>query len=209
MNETLMTTEAATPTEGEGASNQDTQAATGAAEGVQQQVSEGQPAQAPAEGQQQTEEKSQGVPESYEFTVPEGVMVLDGAKEAYAEVAKELGLSQEQAQKAFEKLSSKGMEAQRMQLDTMSRQWAEQSTADPEFGGERLQESLKVSKQAMDAFGTQELKNLLNESGLGNHPELIRFMYRAGKAISEDKFVAASSGHAKAKDPAEVLFGNS
>lgn len=196
MNETLMTTEAATPTEGEGASNPDTQAATGAAEGIQQQAAEG----------QQTEAKPQ-IPENYEFTVPEGVTVLDGAKEAYAEVAKELGLTQEQAQKAFDKLSSKGLEAQRAQLETMTKQWADQSTADPEFGGEKLQESLAVSRKALDSFGTPELRNLLNESGLGNHPELIRFMYRAGKAISEDKFIAGRSGQAQAKDPAEVLFG--
>lgn len=207
MNETMMTTEAATPTEGEGASNPDTQAATGAAEGVQQQAAEGQPAQGEQSTEsQQTEAKPQ-IPENYEFTVPEGVTVLDGAKEAYAEVAKELGLTQEQAQKAFEKLSSKGVEAQRAQLETMTKQWADQSTADPEFGGEKLQESLVVSRKALDSFGTPELRNLLNESGLGNHPELIRFMYRAGKAISEDKFIAGRSGQAQAKDPAEVLFG--
>jgi hypothetical protein len=32
------------------------------------------------------------------------------------------------------------------------------------------------------------------ETGFGNHPEIIRFMYRAGKAISEDSYVGNSEG---------------
>ena len=45
-----------------------------------------------------------------------------------------------------------------------------------------------------NAFGTEPFKQLLSESGLGNHPEVIRFMYRAGKAISEDSYVGNSQG---------------
>jgi len=187
-NETLMTTEAATTTEGEAASQPDTQATTGVAEGVQQQA-QSQPA--PTEGQP-AQEKPQ-IPESYEFATPEGVEILEGAKEAYAEVAKELGLTQEQAQAAFSKLAAKGVENQRAQLETVNRTWVAQSTADPEFGGEKLQENLAVSKKALDTFGTKELRDLLNESGLGNHPEVIRFMYRAGKAISEDTVIVGKA----------------
>jgi hypothetical protein len=60
----------------------------------------------------------------------------------------------------------------------------------------------------MDAFATPELRTLLNESGLGNHPEIIRAFYRAGKAISEDGFVAG--GHkATDKGDAKRLYPNS
>ena len=47
---------------------------------------------------------------------------------------------------------------------------------------------------ALKAFATPELRELLQKSGLGNHPEIIRFMYRAGKAISTDDYVGASQG---------------
>lgn len=192
MSETLMTTEAATPTEGQAASNPDTQAATGAVEGVQEQAQASQQGQ--PEGEPQPEQQPQ-LPESYEFTVPEGIEIHEGAKEAYAEVAKELKLTQEQAQAAFEKLAAKGHANQVAQLEAMSKGWAEKSTVDPEFGGEKLQENLVVAKKALDAFGTPELRALFNESGLGNHPEVIRFMYRAGKAVSEDKFIAGNASN--------------
>mgnify|MGYP000700477353 CR=1 FL=1 len=66
-----------------------------------------------------------------------------------------------------------------------------------------------VAKKALDTFGTPEFRTLLNESGLGNHPEMIRMMFRAGKAISEDKFVPAGSGSPKgAKDAANALYPN-
>lgn len=206
--ETLMTTEAATTTEGEAASNPDTQAATGAAEVVQQQApadqqTEAQPAEAkPEDGKPQ-------LPESYEFTAPEGVQLHEGAKEAYAEVAKELGLTQEQAQAAFSKLAARGAENQRSQMEAAARAWVEQSTADPEFGGEKLQENLAVSKRALDTFGTPELRNLLNESGLGNHPEVIRFMYRAGKAISEDTVVVGKGPQGGTKNDAKSFYAAS
>jgi len=64
-----------------------------------------------------------------------------------------------------------------------------------------------VAKKALDSFGTPELRTLLNESGIGNHPELIRFMVRAGKAISSDTFVAGERGAAGARrDLASNLY---
>ena len=70
------------------------------------------------------------------------------------------------------------------------------SEVDKEFGGEKLSENLSTAKKALDQFGTPELRSLLNESGLGNHPEFIRFMFRAGKSISEDRYVGQANGAA-------------
>ena len=52
----------------------------------------------------------------------------------------------------------------------------------------------KTAKSALDTFGNDALKSLLVETGFGNHPEIIRFMYRAGKAISEDSYIGNSEG---------------
>jgi len=204
MSETLMTTEAATPSEGAEASTTDTQAATVAVEGVQEQVIE---TKTEAVAEVKVEEKTQ-IPESYEFSAPEGVPINEGAKEAYAEVAKELGLTQAQAQAAFEKLAAKGHASQVQQLDAMAKEWAEKSTSDSEFGGVSLQENLSVAKKALDAFGSPELRSLLNESGLGNHPEMIRLLYRAGRAVSEDKFVGGSSNASASKASAKAFYSN-
>lgn len=197
--ETLMT-EAATTTEGTTASEQATQQpATGAGDGgQQQQASEGQGTQGQqAEGTKtegEQEKKPEGAPESYEFKAPEGVQFDDTVIGAFSEVAKELNLPQDQAQKVLDKVAPVIQARQLEQFETARTEWAETAKADKEFGGEKLAENLGVAKKALDAFATPELRTLLDQSGLGNHPEVIRMFYRAGKAISEDRFVSGQGG---------------
>ena len=200
--ETLMT-EAATTTEGATASEQATQqSATGAGEGgQQQQATEGQGTQGQqAEGtnteggQQQQEKKPEGAPESYEFKAPEGTQFDDAVIGAFSEVAKELNLPQDQAQKVLDKMAPVIAARQAEQFQAARTEWAEAAKTDKEFGGEKLTENLGTAKKALDALATPELRTLLEESGLGNHPEVIRVFYRAGKAISEDRFVAGQAG---------------
>lgn len=138
--------------------------------------------------------KPTGAPEKYEFKAPEGQEFDPAVLDSYSEVARELNLSQEAAQKLLDKVAPRMQERQLEQIQTIRNEWADNARADKEFGGEKLNANLAVAKKALDAFGTPELRSLLNESGLGNHPELIRFMFRAGAAISEDRFVAGSQG---------------
>ncbi|MFN3543729.1 MAG: hypothetical protein ACK4UX_02645 [Thiobacillus sp.] len=200
--ETLMT-EAATTTEGATASEQaNQQSATGAGEGgQQQQATEGQGTQGQqAEGtkteggQQQQEKKPEGAPESYEFKAPEGTQFDDAVIGAFSEVAKELNLPQDQAQKVLDKMAPVIAARQAEQFQAARTEWAEAAKTDKEFGGDKLAENLGTAKKALDALATPELRTLLEESGLGNHPEVIRVFYRAGKAISEDRFVGGQAG---------------
>lgn len=140
-------------------------------------------------------------PESYEFTPAEGYEFDPKTLAAYSEVAKELNLPQESAQKILDKMAPAMAEKQAAQIEEIRNQWAESSKTDKEFGGEKLTESLASAKKALDAFGTPELVTLLNESGMGNHPDVIRFMVRAGKAISEDGFVLGGRGASSGSTP--------
>ena len=154
--------------------------------GEQEQKSEGEPSDKTGQEageQEQTEQK--GAPESYEeFKAPEGQQFDPEVLNNFKDVAKELNLSQEAAQKMLDKMAPVVAQRQSQQMEAFRSQWAEQSTTDKEFGGEKLSENLGVARKALDTFGSTELKSLLNESGLGNHPEFIRLLYRAGKAIS-------------------------
>ena len=203
--ETLMT-EAATTTEGATASEQaPQQSATGAGEGgQQQQATEGQGTQGQqAEGTKtegEQEKKPEGAPESYEFKAPEGVQFDDTVIGAFSEVAKDLNLPQEQAQKVLDKMAPVMQARQLEQLQAARADWAESAKTDKEFGGEKLAENLGMAKKALDTFATPELRALLNESGLGNHPEVIRMFYRTGKAISEDRVVTGQGGAANQGD---------
>lgn len=221
----MLMTDAATTTEGQAAS-QAAPAATNAAAAqaagdaaaasaaTQQQSTDGQTAKAgepPADGAKPDGEqaKPQGAPEKYEFKVPEGVQLDDKAQTVFSEVARELNLTQEAAQKVLDKMGPVIAGRHAEALTQAKAQWVEAAQTDKEYGGEKLAENLSVAKKALDQFGTPELRTLLNESGLGNHPEIIRAFFRAGKAISEDKFVPATGDGPKgAKDPAKALYPN-
>jgi len=182
-----------------------------------QQPTDSQPAAAAP--QDSTEGKTEGdqakaadepvVPEKYEFKAPEGREFDPAVLEQFSEVAKELKLTQEGAQKVIDKLGNAFAEKQANTLETAKAEWVQSATADKEFGGEKLNENLAVAKKALETFGTPELRALLNESGLGNHPEIIRAFYRAGKQISEDRFVPGGiGGFSGARDPAKSLYPN-
>lgn len=141
-----------------------------------------------------------GSPDSYEFQPIENVNFDEGVIKAFSEVAKELDLSQAAADKVLNKVAPVLTQRSLEKIQQERQQWVESSTNDKEFGGDKLEENLAVANKAIDALGTPELRTLLNESGLGNHPELIRVFYRAGKAISEDGFVAGQGGNTNAKD---------
>jgi len=218
MTEMLMTDQAATTTEGTAssqtpASNASTDAAPA---GTQQQATSGQNQQATQDGQAagNTDGKVTGAPEAYEFKAPEGKEFDPEVINSVSDIAKELDLPQDAAQKMIDKLAPKIQERQMQVIEQVRNDWAQQAQTDKEYGGEKLTENLAVAKKALDAFGTPELRSLLNESGLGNNPEVIRFMFRAGKAISEDRFVGGapsggkSAGPKSFNDAASALYSN-
>ena len=132
------------------------------------------------------------VPESYEFTMPEGVQLDQTAADEFTAIAKELKLDQATAQKVADvgaKMAQRQQEAHVKLVET----WTEAVKTDKEIGGDKLAENLGVARKALEAFGTPELKDVLNSTGLGNHPAVIKVFYKFGKAISEDRFVTGGA----------------
>lgn len=195
----------------------DTTSAAATDAGTQQQASDAQQTQDAAktaegdgeQGKSADDATKSQVPEKYEFNMPEGVQMDEAGVEAFSAFAKEAGLSQEAAQGLISKLAPAMQARQAEAVEATKAQWVESAKADKEFGGDKLSENLAVAKKALDAFGSPELREFLNTSGLGNNPEIIRAFYRAGKAISEDRFVpSGGSGAAGTKDPAKSLYPN-
>ena len=146
-------------------------------------------------------------PEAYEFVMPEGVELDEKAAGEFSEIAKELKLPQEQAQKLID-LYAKRVQGQVDTHRATVEGWATSVKADKEIGGDKLPESLATARKAVEAFGSPQLKDLLNTSGLGNHPEFVKLMFRAGKAISEDRFIVGGESGAVNTDIAKSLYPN-
>jgi len=80
------------------------------------------------------------------------------------------------------------------------------SENDEEFGGQKFNENAGMAKEALKQFGNEELSDLMDSTGLGNHPEVIRFFFRVGKAMKEDNFSTGPSGNEQ-KTAAQIMFG--
>ena len=169
-------------------------------EGEGQVVKTGEVATDPAKaGEVVTEQKEI----EYAFEMPEGVEVDKVRQDEFVALAKEAKLPADVAQKIV------GMEAKRIQAEAeahvaLVKSWADTVLADKELG---VPENQAIARKTIETFGTPELRNLLNSTGMGNHPEFVKLAYRIGKAISEDGFVRGSAP-AGEQTAAKTLFPN-
>lgn len=163
----------------------------------------------------------ENAPEVYEdFKVPENASLDVEVAAQFKEVAKELNLSQTNAQKLIDKLAptiyQKNVAALEKAQQQLRNDWAEKSKVDTEFltgedsdSQKNFDKNLSIAKKAWETYGTPELVNLLNDTGLGNHPEVIRWAFRVGKTLQQDsKHVVGSTAGSGAKE-ARSLYPNS
>lgn len=132
-----------------------------------------------------------GAPEKYaDFKLPEGVALDPVVMGEFSVVAKKHNLSQEAAQEIAEigaKMSVKTKGDLDAALAKQRSDWVEAAKSDKEIGGEKFDENIAQAKAVFDAFGTPALGSFLIESGMGNHPELLRWAFNVSKHISPDK----------------------
>jgi len=152
--------------------------------------------------------KPDGPPETYEFKAPEGKEYDAAVLEPFAEAAREANLTQDAAQKILDRMAPALAARQQEQVTAVRTGWLESSRMDKEFGGERLQENLSAAKRALDSYAAPEFRKLLDDTGLGNHPEVIRMLVRVGKSMNEDSFVSGGAAFKGARDLAAKLYPN-
>jgi len=154
-----------------------------------------------------TEQPSSQAPESYELKLPEGLEETD--LESVKAAAKQLGLTAEQAQLLAEQQASQKQQFQQSAIESfnaLTGQWLEQAKSDPEYGGDNFERNLQYATTALDKFATPEFKAALNESGYGNHPEMIRIFSRIGKTLAEDKPVGGEGEKGGETDAAKLFY---
>ena len=155
-----------------------------------------------------------GAPEAYTFTAPEGLALDDVVMADFSRVAKELNLTQDAAQKIVSEIAPK-MAAQQLAALNLAYQnqvanWIAESKADKDIGGDKMNENLAVAAKARDTFATPELRKYLDDTGLANHPQILKMFVSVGKAISEDRMVpgGGSGANAQGISHKSVLYGD-
>jgi hypothetical protein len=145
----------------------------------------------------------------YEFTAPEGVTLDQAQVEKFTVLAKELKLPADKAQTLVDLVTE--VEVQRReQHETLKTKWADEIKADKVLGGDKLDETLATAKKVYSLLPEKEateFKALMDLSGFGNHPSMVRLLHAVGTALSEDKFVAG--GKSPGAIGASGFFDNS
>lgn len=155
----------------------------------------------------------------YALQMPEGMEVDQALLDALSPDFKDAGLTQAQAQK----LADKFIAHQKAQGETKGADfgktiagWIDQAKADPEMGGDKWGGTAEAASGAIKEFGSDGLKAYLNETGGGNHPELIRFAAKAGAEIArlralikeDDPVTDTAQGGRPTRDTASILYPN-
>lgn len=164
------------------------------------------------EGEKKPEEPTAEVPDKYEFTPVDGVEIDQAAVELATPVLKDLGLTNEQANKLVPVLQGVIANRDQQMIDSIATErakWLTEAKADPEIGGKAFGDNLALAATALDRLGfvkDSPFRKLLDDSGLGNHPEMIRAWSKVGKAIGEDSNFIRTNGPSVKKSDDAILY---
>lgn len=148
-----------------------------------------------------------GAPEKYAFDLGEGVTFDQDAFDAIEPVLRDMDLSQDAANKIIGGYAEKVLPVLQQRAETQAAEagqqliadWAKETMADKELGGSRLEESKSLAARTISRFlpdnaEGQQFRTFLNESGLGNHPQMMRMLSRIGRELGEAKADPGTGG---------------
>jgi hypothetical protein len=135
-------------------------------------------------------------PKGYELVLPEnlpeGVQVDDKLVDWFKDTAHKAGLSKTQATKLFNAWNEQqfqsahdNQKAMGDQIERLKTQWGDQ------FEG-RVELGLRAIERILPANDAEEFKDLLDKTGLGNSPIMLKFAYQVGNMLKADGYITDS-----------------
>ena len=86
---------------------------------------------------------------------------------------------------------------QRQQWQEQVNQWRRQATEDPQIGGANLPATVARAQLALDRFDEgKRIGQMLEQTGYGNNPDVLRFFNRLADVLMEDGLVQGQAGGA-------------
>ena len=119
--------------------------------------------------------------------LPDGLEYDEGFETAYKDLAFKAGLTSQQAKTIFDgyheyiqtKSSSEGENAA-----AQSAEWV--NSLKKEFG-KAYNERIELASRAVDTYGDGQLKEWLDNSGMGNNPMMVKLFAKIGEGIAEGR----------------------
>ena len=138
---------------------------------------------------QQEKDPADLIPDTYDITTSTGEQ-LDGEDlDKLNQVCKKAGITQKQAQmlfSAYENDVSNFNQQLQSSYNQQLQSWRDTVMNDRELGQENFEKTKANIKNVISRFGSSELSDFLNKSGLGYNPDFVRFVNKVGSLISND-----------------------
>lgn len=233
MNDATQTTEATTTTEAPLPNSTEARTPTGEIRDAQspntnqQDKSSEQTSTEPKTEEKTNEPKTEGgAPETYaDFKAPEGYTLSKDVIEAATPIFKELGLSQEAAQKLVDFHAKNMIDAAKAPMEayqTLRQEWRDTVLKDPDLssGGKLKTEVTTAIGKAIDGVGdpalAKDFREIMDISGVGDNPAFVKMMYKWAQSVTEGSHVTGKgpSPHgqrapdAKPQSAAAALYPN-
>jgi hypothetical protein len=142
----------------------------------------------------------------YRLTLPDGVQLDSEMLAEATPTLREFGLNDDQVSKLAPlglKMVERAFDRQADEFDAVKAGWLKDANADREIGGAALKETRRLAGVALDVGGADaEFRSLMNDSGLGNHPSVLRVFRRLGATVEH----ARRSRGGGAPDRAQTLY---
>ena len=142
-----------------------------------------------------------------ELTLPPQLKACEENLNAFKKLAAELKLPAETAKKLVQwetAAASAGVQNAAEQRAEILQRWTQQTK---EMLGARYEQKLICALDAAQRFGGDELRTLLDVTGLGSHPAVVKAFYQISRQLAEDQSVAGSARTETDKTFAEALYG--
>lgn len=155
-------------------------------------------------------DKEEGESGDFSLEYPDESKLSDADKERIESYVKDQGLSKEAAQELIKSQSEAidgFYDSLQSQHESLVKDWAEQVKTDKELGGENYNRSIELAKRVAHRFGSEKFIEVLDSSGYGNHPELIRMLSRIGSAMGNDEFVRPGNQAKSERSIEEIFYG--
>lgn len=138
---------------------------------------------------QQEKDPADLIPDTYDITTSTGEQLNGEDLDKLNQVCKKAGITQKQAQmlfSAYENDVSNFNQQLQSSYNQQLQSWRDAVMNDRELGQENFEKTKANIKNVIGRFGSSELSDFLNKSGLGYNPDFVRFVNKVGSLISND-----------------------
>lgn len=146
----------------------------------------------------------------FEIKKADGSQVDAAEAEKIVSFSKEHGLSPAQAQAMYlrENAALTALDADVVkQYEERKTGWIEAGKKDPVLGGEHYAQNVQAAHLMFQKFATPEFTKVLDETGFGHHPELLKVFFNMHNAHKDDVLVRPGDAPGALKDTKDVMYG--